>query len=123
MSLLKRLMDEMPERNPLFTAMETLSDISDIIQFYKEYVDYLKTEGNTLEVRSRPVSIANKNIGYLLGYYDNEIRQRWKEALPYITHPVYGEDIFSDSLNDAYESGRSAAEGRDSLPKGGFSPN
>ena len=114
MSLIEKLKEAKPGQNVVFTAVETLKDPKEIKQFYSEYIDCLKKCGDSEEVRTNPEAVANRSIGYILGYYDKETVDRWMNILPGVSHPIFGRDIFSVSPEDAYQSGRIAgSQGRE----------
>lgn len=106
MNLLQKLREAQPKKSVIFTALETLKDSLEIRQFYQEYSEYLKRYGNSKRVRVNSVAVANSNIGYAIGYYDESTADRWFGVLPDISHPIFGRDIFSVSLEDAYKAGQ-----------------
>ena len=115
MNLLERFEKAEPGRNPVFTAVETLRDPTEMRQFYQEYVGYLRQHGDTENVRANPEAVANSNIGYIVGYYDKKTADIWFEALPDVSHPILGRDIFSVSPEDAFKAGQiSSQEGQES---------
>jgi len=110
MTLLERLEKAKPGRHPVFTAVETLRGPTKMKQFYQEYVGYLRQHGDSESVRADPEAVANSNIGYIVGYYDKETADRWFEALPDVSHPIFGRDIFSVSPEDAFKAGQIASQ-------------
>ena len=82
MSLVKKMLEINPERNLVFTAIETLEDSEEIKQFHKEYREYMENEGYDNKV-------ADSNIGYILGYYDKDTWRLWYPLLD-IKHPIFG---------------------------------
>ncbi len=110
MSLLERLEKAKPGRNPVFTAVETLRDPTEMIQFYQEYVGYLRQHGDSENVRANPEACANSNIGYIVGYYDKATADKWFGALPDVSHPIFGRDMFSVSPEDAFKAGQIASQ-------------
>ncbi len=86
--ILERLKQLNPDRNVAFTAVEQLSSDEDILEFYNEYVKWMR-DGKV----SNPESVAIGNLSYIVVYYSQEITQRWKNALPNFSHPVFGSDI------------------------------
>ncbi len=105
MSLLGKLKETDPKRNVLFTAIETLKEELEIELFYEEYVKYLRRHGN-----ENPEMVAKSNIGYALGYYDQKTADRWFKALPGISHPIFGKNIFSVAPEKAFETGLEIAK-------------
>jgi hypothetical protein len=55
------------------------------------------------------VSVAASNIGYVTGYYDDEVARRWFDAVPEVTHPIFGRrrDVTAE---EAFEAGMKLAE-------------
>jgi len=94
--ILEDLIKINPKRNPLFTAIEELKQEYEIKQFYKEYISYIKKEGNTKEVRKNAENIANSNIGYALGYYSSKTSKRWNKLLENVKHPIFGKDNYQE---------------------------
>lgn len=85
MSLVKKMLEKRPEKNPVFTAIETLKDSEEIKQFHKEYREYMENEGYDNKV-------ADSNIGYILGYYDEDTKILWYNLLD-VKHPIFGASI------------------------------
>ena len=106
MSLLQKLEKAKPGRNVVFTAVENLTDPTQMRQFYNEYVGYLRQHGNSEQIRQNPESVANNNIGYIVGYYDKETADRWMKAIPSVSHPIFGKDIFSVTPEQAFNAGK-----------------
>jgi len=109
MSLLKKLEKTNPKRNVVFTAVETLTDPTEMKQFYNEYVTYLRENGDSEKVRQDPESVANSNIGYIVGYYDSETAERWMSNIPPVSHPIFGKNIFSVTPEQAFNAGKIAS--------------
>lgn len=76
--------------------------IRDMINLFIKYVDKpfqdrsillneyaLCIQRNSDKLFSECLDIAKQNIGYMLGYYDNELRQKVYNAYE-ISHPIYG---------------------------------
>lgn len=103
-SLLKRLQEKNPDRNVLSTAISDLKDESDLKKFFDQYVEWLKGR-----VEESPESVALQNIGYAVGYYDQETADRWMKALPGVSHPIFGDNIPFDEPEAAYQAGREAS--------------
>jgi len=94
MSLMEKLQEAKPDRNVVFTAVERLTDPTEMKQFYQEYVAYLRQHGDSEKVRANPESVANENIGYIVGYYDRETAERWMNTIPSVSHPIFGKNVF-----------------------------
>ena len=109
MSLLEKLEKTNPKRNVVFTAVETLTDPTEMKQFYSEYVAHLKENGDSEEVRQDPESVANSNIGYIVRYYNRETADRWMNTIPSVSHPIFGKDIFSVTPEQAFNAGKLAS--------------
>ncbi len=80
--LLEKLQAEDPDREVVFIAIEKLKDEKQIKEFFQQYVESL-TQGD-------PYELAKRNIGYVLGYYDQKTVNRWEKALPEAKHPLFG---------------------------------
>lgn len=111
MGLIEKLKEEKPGRNYVFTAIETLTDPQEIKQFYSEYIVELKKETKApCDPKDDPKTVANSNIGYIVGYYDKATADRWMKTLSDVSHPIFGRDIFSVSPEDAFEAGKIASQ-------------
>ena len=93
MGLIERLQEKAPKRNLVFTAIEELNHPDQIRQFYQEYIFWLWDNTKDKSIKQNPEQVANSNIGYILGYYDKEITERWMRVLPKVSHPVFGREI------------------------------
>ena len=109
MSLMEKLQEAKSDRNVVFTAVEQLTDPTEMKQFYQEYVAHLRQNGDSAEVRANPESVANSNIGYIVGYYDKETADRWMNTIPSVSHPIFGKNVFSVAPEDAFKAGQLAA--------------
>ena len=78
-----------PDTSPMFTAISNMTDPTDILAFYEEYICWLKEYGETKDVRDKATEIARSNMGYAAGYYDEEIRKRIYDTLG-DCHPIFG---------------------------------
>ena len=105
MSLIEKLEQKAPKRNWVYTAVETLEEPRDIKQFYQEYICYLKHNGTSSEIKENAIDIANRNIGYILGYYGGEIVGRWMAVLPKVYHPIFGRSFSGISEEDVFKAG------------------
>jgi len=115
-NLIQRLLKVNPKRNIVFIAIEELKTPEQIRTFYKEYVEYLRKEGDE-EVRNNAEEIANKNTGYVIVYvivyYGEEISEKWKSILEQINHPVFGrKNPFKSPAVESYLRGSMDAECR-----------
>lgn len=55
------------------------------------------------------------NLGYLLGYVDKSIRDRWYTLLPNVIHPVFGKKFGRDgdpTMEEAFNMGKQAGQKR-----------
>jgi hypothetical protein len=89
MTLFEDMVNSDPKRNPVFTAIEKLKDPKDIKQFALEYEEYMIENSND-QTRGREREVARSNIGYILGYYSDDVMKRWYANLPDVSHPVFG---------------------------------
>lgn len=111
MTLYQEMQDKAPERNPVFTAIETLNTDDEIRQFVKEYEDYIIANTNDT-VRGREREVARQNVGYILGYHSDGVMKKWYAALPDVNHPIFGSDFGRGkeiTPEEALEAGRRAA--------------
>lgn len=103
-----------PENKEILTYGECLkpameiTDETDAKQYKKDYVAYIQ-KALDKEPRDDDMTaeeIANCNLGYFAGYYDNETRER-VERLFVCSHPVFGsiKDNGAPSLEDAFNKG------------------
>ena len=83
MTLVDDMFKKRPDKNPVCTAIETLKTPEDVLRFQTDYRAYMVSEGYTEE-------IADRNIGYLLGYYGEKEWDLWYGTLG-IDHPVFGD--------------------------------
>jgi len=108
--IIEKLKKLKPGENFLFIAIQVLKAPEEIKMFYQEYVEYLRQYGDSEEIRANPETVANKNIGYVIGYYNKVTAGRWFDVLPDISHPIFGRDIFSASPEDAFKAGQIASQ-------------
>ncbi len=73
-------------------AIDDLTAAEDIKQFYREYSAAYGED------------LANSNIGYALGYYGSDVMRRWFDALPDVSHPVFGRSLHT-TAEEAFEAG------------------
>ena len=109
MNLMEKLKRAEPEYNVVFTAVKKLTDPTEMKQFYQEYVAHLRQNDSSAEVRANPESVANRNIGYIVGYYDKETADRWMNTISSVSHPIFGKNIFSVAPEDAFKADQLAA--------------
>jgi hypothetical protein len=103
--LIKKLERANPNRNLLFNAIETLKTPEEMRTFYREYVEYMRLNGNNEEIKANAERVAKENIGYVIGYYNEETGNRWMKALPEVYHPIFGRDIFKVTPDEAFRKG------------------
>ncbi|MFA5103528.1 MAG: hypothetical protein WC525_10315 [Candidatus Thermoplasmatota archaeon] len=89
MTLLEDMIQINPERNVVFTAIETLKRPEDIRRFMKEYEDWMLENGD-VSTKGREVEVARQNVGYILGYFSPEAYKLWYGVLQEVSHPVFG---------------------------------
>lgn len=77
--------------------------------FWRAYVEYLS--GPNAEIGDRaPESVAGENIGYLMGYYGEDERQRVYSLFSQASHPIFGRFENSPTPDEAFEAGVQFAE-------------
>jgi hypothetical protein len=86
MKIYERLKAENPTRNICFTAVEQLTEETEMREFFAQYIEALAAAGHGREV-------AAGNIGYVVGYYSPETAERWMRVIPEVSHPIFGRDI------------------------------
>ncbi len=82
MSLVDKMFEKRPKKNPVHTAIETLTKPEEITRFHKDYRAYMEAEGSDAET-------ADQNIGYILGYYGEHTKKLWYGILD-VNHPIFG---------------------------------
>lgn len=105
-TLIERLQKLAPDKNVLFTAISQLKSPDEILSFRQEYEEHLRTHGDTEEVRLNAAEVANENIGYAVGYYDQETSTRWLSVLKEVNHPIFGRKIPYANPESGYELGK-----------------
>jgi hypothetical protein len=105
MRIIEHLKGKSPGRNIVFIAIEELKTPEEIKEFYEEYVELLRTQGDTEYVRENPEKVADENIGYVLGYYNQQTAELWMETLPSVHHPIFGRNIPFSEPEKAYYKG------------------
>jgi hypothetical protein len=71
-------------------------------KFLTTYVSYIISEnGCAIEEATR---IAKNNLGYFAGYYNSEVYETINKAYGAV-HPVFGQNPFNVSPEDAYRMG------------------
>jgi hypothetical protein len=88
-TLFQKMVDKNPERNPVFTAIDVLRTSEEIRTFAKQYEQDLLNSGEE-SIKGKEIETARKNIGYILGYYEKHVRDRWYGVLKDVSHPVFG---------------------------------
>lgn len=68
MSLIEKLKKEHPKEQIVFAAVENLTELKDIKQFYREYVGYLKKVKDK-KISKNAESVARDNITTALFHY------------------------------------------------------
>ncbi len=91
-----------PKRNPVFTAIEELKDPAEMRCFLQGYISWLVAQGKSLDEAER---LCHANVGYILGYYEPEVVERWFALSEKIAHPIFGRKLNSVSSEEAYDAG------------------
>lgn len=92
--VISRLYQIDPTKQPINTAVNTLSDPEDIRGFVQEYGEMLEhVHGGEVGIQ-----VSKMNIGYILGYYSNDTRKLWYDSEPSIGHPIFGRQVDIDPL-------------------------
>lgn len=71
-----------------------------------EYAQWLAENFEDEDVKKNPLATAGSNIGYIVGYYDKAIANRWFSAIEGLSHPIFGTNIPWNRPADSYESGQ-----------------
>tara|TARA_Y100000310_G_scaffold329076_1_gene398293 strand:+ start:2872 stop:3261 length:390 start_codon:yes stop_codon:yes gene_type:complete len=79
--ILERLMAESEYGHYVLAAVDILTEPEEIAQFYREYVENIRTHGQA-ERRGNPEQGAREDIAYQLGHYGSEKATLWHEAIP-----------------------------------------
>jgi hypothetical protein len=102
-TLYRRMVEVDLERNPIFTAVETLTKPKEMRAFVKDCIEYYRQHGDTPKVRQTPEAVVKINIGYVVGYYDSEIANRWMSTIDEVSHPLFGKNIPFNELQKVYD--------------------
>lgn len=86
----------------LGAALCALETEEDAAEFWNAYVEFLGRPTARLG-GSSPEAAAGSNIGYLMGYYGPEERERVYGLFPQATHPVFGHDFGRDGADPTPE--------------------
>jgi hypothetical protein len=70
--------------NFLYLAIEDLKEDSEIKTFYNQYIQYLRVNGKTPEIRENPKKVARDNLCRVLDIYGNH-KKEWLNALPFLS--------------------------------------
>ena len=68
----------------LIPAIGELTNPDEILQFGLELVEWMRFHGNTQDVRDNPQEAAAADLGYMLGYFDNETQMEWTGLFPQV---------------------------------------
>lgn len=98
-SVYQHILEFADGRNPVFTAIELLTDAP--VEVRRRFIDgYAESMAESDDPRAAadPRSVAMNNIGYVCGYYgSSENVQRtldaWREADLTLIHPIFGKDV------------------------------
>jgi hypothetical protein len=92
MSLVIKMLEINPKRDPIFTAIDKLKAKSEIKQFYSDLIEYYKQlgfdRGNPETFGKSAEELAAYNVGYILGYYSKYTMEIWYKILN-IGHPIF----------------------------------
>src|SRR3989344_3383164 len=105
-NLYQRMVEVNTKRNPIFTAVETLTKPEEMRAFVKDCTEHYRQHGDTPEARQTSEAVVKSNIGYIVGYYDSETANRWMRTIDGVSHPVFGKNIPFNEPQKAYEAGR-----------------
>lgn len=83
MTLVDDMFKKRPDKNPVFTAIETLNTPEEVLRFQSDYRTYMESEGFS-------AAVADRNIGYIIAYYGEGERELWYGTLG-IDHPIFGD--------------------------------
>jgi len=87
--MFKEMQDKNLKQNPVFTAIEMLTDPNDIKQFCREYEEWMIDNGDE-SIKGREREVVRNNIGYILGYCSDGTAKLWYSLLPDVNHPIFG---------------------------------
>lgn len=91
MTLVDDMLKKRPGKNPVFTAIETLTEPEDVLRFQSEYRTYMESVGFSAE-------IADRNTGYIIAYYGERERELWYGTLG-IDHPIFGDRVSLEEIS------------------------
>jgi len=82
-NIIEKLKQKDPDKNFLFTAIESLHNDDEIREFREEYVTVMKESGTNERAKTAPKEVVDDNICIVLDkYFDETISDKWFEALP-----------------------------------------
>lgn len=96
-------------------ALCCLTDEAEAREFWDAYVAYLSRPDAELCGKT-PEAVAASNIGYLMGYYSPEERQRVYGLFPGVAHPIFGRS--EPTAAEAFAAGVAGASERTDRPGG-----
>lgn len=79
----------------LGSALCSLQTPEDAAEFWSAYVEFLSRPTARLGDKT-PHEVAGSNIGYLMGYYGPEERERVYSLFPQASHPIFGHGFGRD---------------------------
>ena len=87
MNLIARILAEDPHATSyeVTQAMMKMDDPKEIRKFYQDYVDWVRVNGGTDEIREDPEKLVQENIGWALMSFPQEDVDVWLETLPGIS--------------------------------------
>jgi hypothetical protein len=68
---------------------------------YEEWCEDQRKDGTGCEV-------ARSNLGYVTGYFGEETQRRWFDAIPHLSHPVFGR--MNPTTDQAFNAGVAMGE-------------
>ena len=92
-AMYQKMVDLKPNKNPIFTAVEQLTEPTEMRAFFDSCVAYYRLNGDSLDVRKNSESVVKTNIGYVVGYHNEQTATRWMNAIDGIKHPIFGRNI------------------------------
>lgn len=97
-SIIENLQALVPDQDIVFTAIDTLQASGEICQFRDEYEAYIRRRAQDEQRRQQAADIANKDIGFVLGFYTDRMEtvHKWFRTLGQISHPEFGRNLPDD---------------------------
>jgi hypothetical protein len=80
-STVEKLFKKYPGKDVLHSAVLHLSKEGEIRAFYLDYINLLRSHGETTEARENPIGAAIAKIIFRLDHCEQDVRDRWDFAL------------------------------------------